>query len=301
MGKTPPRPVLAIYGTKNFEMKKNGIVYAAVGNKFLQEAILSATSLKKYEPNVHLSIFTNEKFTNTTFDKIIPIIDPDNWRNGKLYAFKHTPYEKTIFLDTDTLICDRFSEIFILLEKYDMAACMSGIYGQYIFDVPELDQLRDSFPEIISGFVAFKQSTNWDKFLEDWINTYRSQKKQREIQGRLKTADQPSFRLALYRSRLRYHILPPTYNTCFFGGHLSGKVKILHGRFWNMNLAKKILNSTTEPRTYNVFNENISLIEHKEKSYGYNKMKVLQYFNLLKHEGIRAFISAIINMMKNKI
>ena len=282
-------------------MKKDGIVYAAVGNKFLQEAILSATSLKKYEPNVHLTIFTNEKFTNTTFDKIIPIIDPENWRNGKLYAFKHSPYEKTIFLDTDTYICDRFSEIFILLNKYDMAASLSEIYGEYIFDIPELDQLKDSFPEINSGFVAFKQSRNWESFLNDWIDTYRSQKKQREIQGKLKTADQPSFRLALYRSKLRYHILPPTYNTRFSGGHLSGKVKILHGRFWNMNLAKKILNSTTGSRTYNVSNENISLIEHKEKSYGYNKMKVLQYFNLLKHEGIGAFISAIINMIKNKI
>jgi hypothetical protein len=282
-------------------MKSNGIVYAAVGNKFLQEAIISATSLKKYEPDIHITIFTNEKFANKTFDNVIQIINPDNWRNGKLYAFKHTPYNRTIFLDTDTVICNRFSEIFSLLDRFDMAACMSELYGQLIYNYSELSHLGDSFPEINSGVVAFKKSKSWDSFLDDWIKIYQSQRTYNIQKRILKTADQPSFRLALYKSDLKYHILPPTYNTRFFGGFISGKVKIIHGRFWNFEIAQHLLNQSSKPRAFIVSKENIKILEYIEKSYGYKKMKVLQYFTLLRHEGISAFISAIINMIKNKI
>ena len=44
----------------------------------------------------------------------------------KIIALSRTPFEKTLFLDTDTFVIEPLDEIFELLERFDMAAARAG-------------------------------------------------------------------------------------------------------------------------------------------------------------------------------
>jgi hypothetical protein len=90
---------------------KRGFVFVAWGEKYVQEAIRSAISIKRHmdypiclitsRKNQKLEIFSHiiyEKFSYSYKDKIL---------------MKLSPYEETIFLDTDTFILESMDEALI--------------------------------------------------------------------------------------------------------------------------------------------------------------------------------------------
>ena len=57
-----------------------GVLYIAyTDRKFIDEAIFSATSLKKHNPNLSITIFTDYKLTNDCFD-IVNTLPKDTFK-----------------------------------------------------------------------------------------------------------------------------------------------------------------------------------------------------------------------------
>ena len=86
----------------------DGYIYVASRyERYLTSAEYSAASLKDYHPNAHITLFTEERFYHDglydTFDHIIVDGVPNDSR-AKLWALSRTPYDRTLYIDADSVI-----------------------------------------------------------------------------------------------------------------------------------------------------------------------------------------------------
>lgn len=109
---------------------EKGYLYAALGESCFREAIISATSLRRVTPHAHITLVTDQDASGFyCFDSVIvkqPVAISDcqhiNGRYYKITSMIESPYQQTLFLDTDTYLCDQVLEIFRLLDFCDL--CM---------------------------------------------------------------------------------------------------------------------------------------------------------------------------------
>ena len=168
------------------EMNK-GVIYSAIGDKYIKEALQSAESLKNVMPNINITVFCDSKnnLNSKNVDKTVTI--KEDYFNypflAKIYSMINAPYYKTLFLDTDTYLCDDCSELFTLLDQFDIASahapvrdCTKQKRGKdiaYDINIPE------SFPEMNTGVLAFKNNEVINSFLKKWFDNFQYRIKQK--------------------------------------------------------------------------------------------------------------------------
>ena len=209
-----------------------GIVYIATGlTRFLAEAAVSAESVKRHMPDVPIQLFTDAEKVPSDFDRIERVPHEPARRYDKASCLLHTPFERTVFLDTDTYLTHPIGEVFDLLDRFDIAAAHAPARRSHSF-APDgkwiIDGVPDAMAEINTGVVAFRRGPATTAFLERWRDLYTEDIAR--MAGK-SPPDQPSFCKAVYESEVRCCVLPPEYNCRFmFPGSFSGPVKVLHGR-----------------------------------------------------------------------
>ena len=223
-----------------------GVIYAAIGGRYIREAKVSAASVRARLPGYRIVLFCDSAPANAgPFDEI-RVITPRTAAPhlDKLLAMKESPFERTLFLDVDTFLCDSPDGLFDLLDRFDIAMAHDPRYGE---PYPEGTGVPPSFPEFNQGVVLFRRSVEMAAALQsalDWAHQ----------SGRWD--DQVALRIALYHSDLRIAPLPPEYN-CRFGsfGYLSRPAIILHGRIptrvnrtENLRRAARLINREAIPR-----------------------------------------------------
>jgi hypothetical protein len=208
------------------ESRRQGILQVATGETYLGEATRSAASFKATMPDVPIAIFTDDPATareHHCFDMVFEHPHGRRSNADKLAPLKASPFERTLFVDTDTHSIAPCQEVFDLLDRFDLAAAHAPIRAN--FHIPP--DLPASFPELNTGVIAYWNTPGFRSLVDHWLSLLAAQ----PAEGR--GVDQPAFREALYRSGLRYAVLPPEYNlrTCFpffVGGN--AEVKIVHDR-----------------------------------------------------------------------
>lgn len=198
----------------NKKVLENGVIYIATGKElFLKEAMISAKSVRKYNNGIGISIFVDEKNKfediENLFDSIHFVQNPEFGFGDKIYAMINTPYKKTIYLDCDTIVAGNISEIFSMLEEYDLATSNPPFKNK--------NYKPDSFQ---AGIVFYRMNEVVKKFLKLWNENY-----DRINDGN----DQPSFRRMLLQLPISLFIFPPNYNfRSPFASYVNGKIKIFH-------------------------------------------------------------------------
>ena len=96
-----------------------GVLYIAVGEAYVAEARQSAASVKAVMPDVPVTLITSRPQPGTIFDRVIAITQNDYRSTDRARLLLLSPYERTLFLDTDTYVCAPVDELFTLLEKAD--------------------------------------------------------------------------------------------------------------------------------------------------------------------------------------
>jgi hypothetical protein len=152
------------------------------------------------------------------------------------------PYDLVVFLDTDTYVAADLSELFEILEYFDIAA--NQISSGYHY---KLDGLPNAFPEFNSGVIAFRNTSKVKLFFEEWTKYFLIY--QETLQN---TWDQMSFRMVIYKSDLRIAPLPYEYNfMVYFPGYAMTDLKIVHGRtFEKLKRVAKEMNQELGHRVY---------------------------------------------------
>ena len=186
---------------------EKGFVYIATGEKYVDEAIRSAKSLHRCMPEAKTTLFTKgaekNSFLPGPFDNVCELKDVHYSCLDKMYPLSETPYEKTIYLDTDTHICESIEELFDVLDRFDIAAAHAPFRVQY-----PLHNIPEAFPEMNTGLIAFRKSDKALQVMRKWPEYYLEQKNS----SRKPRHDQHSFRRALYESEAQISVLPPEYN-----------------------------------------------------------------------------------------
>jgi hypothetical protein len=224
--------------------RKIGVLYVAIGLKYLEEAFVSLRSLRRYHPSIETAVVSDlpDKAAEF-FDICISLPDLPGGFGTKVFALDHSPFERTVFLDTDTFVCGDISDLFVLLEKYDLAVAPDPARAvPYIL----VEGVPHAFPEPNTGVIAFNKSELVLGLFSLWKKYYSAQKY--KVSG---WHDQPTFRRALYESAVSAVFLTPEYNARFiYPLFVAQEVKILHGRSDNLSAIAKTMNSRRWPRIY---------------------------------------------------
>ena len=198
---------------------ENGVLYCATGDLYQKRARLSAYSLKKFNPSLPCCLFTNIEDKDNIWDRtVISEKSKDGFHQymlDKITALSLSPFEKTLYLDSDTYILDNIDELFSLLDRFDLALChghdrqkryliQTGqipIKGELIKAITE--DIPYAFAPLQGGLILYRKNELIKKFLKDLADLYITKQFY---------DDQVSLRELLWKSDIHFYILPPEYN-----------------------------------------------------------------------------------------
>jgi hypothetical protein len=236
-------------------MMNRGILFLAKGSDFIADAHQSAQRIRSVMPDTPISIFTNEEIDAPYFDNII-IDDSEFTLCDKPIALEQSPYDKTIYIDTDTYLKEDISEIFDILDAFEMALVRDHIeYNTRKFSEPHpIDGVPEGFPEFNGGFIAFRKTSAVIDFFRDWQNRIQPEHDQ----------DQRTLLTTSYNSPARSTRSPPRYNCLYtLNGCVTGTVKVFHAASGdlekNIDLSKAIqkFSRSNHPRLYQTYEETV--------------------------------------------
>lgn len=237
---------------------EKGIIYVASGQDYRDECCISAKSVKNEMAHVPITVFSDEDFNCEYIDNVIVMDDPNYSSLDSIQCLPKSPYDQTIYFDTDIYVAGDISGIFDIIADYDLAAVHDTRHSNH-HECP-IPQIPSDYPEYNTGVIAYQKNEPVVEFFENWADLWEEQPET--------VIDQPSFRASLYESGLKVVTLPPEYN-CLYSinpGYLNGPVKIFHGRLTNVDgykgtsytydpqMVRDRLNSTLDPRAYTPYN-----------------------------------------------
>ena len=203
------------------ERPARGIIYFAIGGKYVREAIVSARSVRKAMPDIPLAMFASDEdaamIPQGLFNMRLQLDPLLGIKAQKIASLRRTPFDRTLYLDADTYMACPVPELFEMLDNFDLAMAIASL-GR----LPNgWEGVPSSFPVYNSGVIAYRRSETiadlWDSWLED--------------HGDREPRDQPSLRRVLYKSDARITALGNAYNFLIdFPQAVRHEVKILHGR-----------------------------------------------------------------------
>jgi len=216
-----------------------GYLYITCTRKLLAEAAMSSRSIRAVKPDAHITLFTNKLEdvpADHAFDdiQIKPMEKQKSLMEGfmgRFSSFMRLPYHKTLFLDSDTYICEDPSGPFRLLDFFDILQVPAP--GESL--AREMDPPYDKIPGTSMyncGVIFFKNSPLTQEMFADWRDIYMNQNPGKTwLKDKVRFREQHPYFQAFLRSICRMHALNPIWNFRV-GSHLSlkGKVKIIHGR-----------------------------------------------------------------------
>lgn len=229
-------------------------MYVATGAEYIEEANESAGSFRQHNQEIPLAIATDQTdlVDKTLFSHIFPLTSPQGNFFDKIHGMLLSPFRKTAFIDTDAWAIGSVTDLFRILDHFELAVAFDPIRTDY-----KQEDIPDTFPTPNTGVIAYQNSPAVQAFLKEWLAAY-------ELQMTLPVKpshDQPAFRRALYFSKLRLTILPDEWNLRVIYPHLIGgnaQVKIIHGR--HENRARAIKNAAVASFNPRAFSRDFSVV-----------------------------------------
>ncbi|AGB39285.1 LPS:glycosyltransferase [Natronococcus occultus SP4] len=206
----------------------SGVLYITAGKMYLEEAKESARILKAEMPDISISIVADRPPESELFDEYIELSEPNFGWLDKVENLSRTPYDKTVYFDSDVYVESEFSEIFDILDVFDVAMVPDPnqhpvLDSQYNAQTTEMySGAGRTLTEFNAGVIAYRMTDSVNDCLDDWQELYDPDEH---------WSDQPSLRVALSRNDVRFYPLRTQYN--YMPGLenlLSGEVKIVHNR-----------------------------------------------------------------------
>lgn len=183
-------------------MDRNGVILIAAGAPYARAASRAARSVRVHAPSLAVDLFTDApEFAEDVFDQIHPLEGPH--KRSKVDHVHRSRFARTLYLDTDIRVVKDISEMFAVLDRFDIALAHAHARNREETKTVWRIKMPDAFPQVNGGVMLFKSSPAVLELLRAWGPAYHSA-------GFKK--DQVTLRELLWLSDLRIHILPPEYN-----------------------------------------------------------------------------------------
>jgi hypothetical protein len=241
-----------------------GVLYIAFGDNFIKEVLLSAESVKRHNPDLPITLYSDRKVESEYIDDN-QIIEVRHIR-AKVDYVHTSPYDETIFLDTDTIIDADITEMYGILEKYDFAIChdLARKRDNIINQIPEYKEIPYMFSEVNPGVMVFRKCDAvmnffalWRKYFYKYFNRW--------------PYEQPTFRVALWKSDLNFYIMPPEYN--IRSKQNRQKQRNFHHQFGKDHLNPRIYHMHADMR----INQGTYEVESVEQALEFCKKNFMEY------------------------
>lgn len=158
----------------------------------------------------------------------------------KLRNMAASPFEKTIYLDSDVRICGDITDLAEILGAYDVAAAHApGYRGTADPEVPY------AFFELNTGVVAYLRTPEVCTMLEETARTYEAWcADPPDFFAQGPGGDQPALRRCLWQSNLKVYVIGSEYNyRSTKPGFAVDEVRVIHGRHEDLDAVAKTLNN----------------------------------------------------------
>jgi hypothetical protein len=233
-----------------------GVVYVAVGEKFVREAEDSLKSLRGTNPTAKAMLLTDAPVANPcSWDSVEVDESLRGQRNRAKLQMDRAPWDRCLFLDSDTMVFGDLMQGFALLDRFELCGEQSS--GGHHYTVPGLPP---TFPEINSGVLFWRPTDAVRKMFRRWRQLYDELDQSNES----RTWDQKSLRLALWESGVGFGRLPQGFNLMPYSpAALERELVIAHGRDRkNLERLHRRVSKSTELRAYV---PGIGVMEHPQK------------------------------------
>lgn len=177
-----------------------GVLYVAEGPDYAALACQSMRTLRGHEPALAVDIMTDVPVPEGLFDSVRPL--PPG-RRAKIAGMADSRFERTLFLDCDTLVVAPFGEVWDILDRFDLALTHDVRRSSELIETGWREPAPPEFPQHNSGVMLYRRSAAMAGFFAAWAAAYAQ-----AGGGR----DQPSLRDILWASDLRFWVLPPEWN-----------------------------------------------------------------------------------------
>lgn len=222
-------------------MYDKGIVLVGTGERYIGEIQRLIPNIKQYYPDMHIAVYADACLA-CDLDLFYPIETPAYGFEDKIRYMSSAPFEKCLFLDTDVYLTSKIDDLFTMLDRFELVAPYAPIDERRL-------GIPDSFPELNTGVISFRNTARIKAFFRQWERLYASDIAQNDPV--CKPPDQPSFREALYRSDLSFAMVSQEYNCMLdYPNFLSGKVHIVHGRRHDKEKMSILVNAYQGNRSY---------------------------------------------------
>jgi hypothetical protein len=226
-----------------------GVIYVASGEKFIKEAEVSLASLRQSNPGVPAMLLTDapiahpEKWDKLEVDESLSALTTTGKSCKAKLHMDRAPWDRCLYIDTDTLVVGDLSEGFALLDRFEFAG--DQLWGGHHYSVPGVPP---SFPEIGGGVLFWKPTENVKCFFRRWRELFD----QYDQTDQVRTWDQKSLRVAMWESEVRFVNMPTTLNFMpYYPAVMERDVVIVHGRsFENLRRAHARMSRSTVFRAY---------------------------------------------------
>ncbi len=153
----PPRPATA----------QRGIIYLVAGGRsYMGELLTSLASLRRQEPDLPVTVFTPYRLPRWARCEHFEYQSTEHPLKQKVLILKESPYEETLFLDTDTFIYQPLTPIFDFLTDHEFA--VANMYSMdWTVQPPLFKSLLDP-TGFNTGVLLYRKTAASLAFLQAW-------------------------------------------------------------------------------------------------------------------------------------
>jgi len=233
-------------------MREQGYLYIASGKGCVNSAMLSAKSLRQYDREAYITLVTDVDPGAAVFDEVVIREHNASNRGENLFYKVRNIYggatcENTLFVDADTYFYGDPSELFRILDHFDV--CMAKAPADANLAPLDGDPLTGYTP-YNTGVILFRKNADTEKLFGDWEKLHRRNVTAAPEMG-YPWPDQVAFMEALLPSKARMYALSAVWNARFpFPISLNGPVMIAHGRHDDYEWLRRRMNGTLAPRCW---------------------------------------------------
>lgn len=173
----------------------NGIIMFNRGNKMIIHALVSLYSLRKHYQGDVTFYVQNPCDCMEEFKKslgffscnVVHLEDKNEYKTlvMKNSLFENPPYDKTLWIDSDTIINGPIDDMFSYLDEKDVDLCIPSFCGwvstghhisarikrfEGIAEKRHIDEALKEHPSVNTGVLSFKKGDHWAEFVRYWTD-----------------------------------------------------------------------------------------------------------------------------------
>src|SRR5262245_57832063 len=132
-------------------MLQRGVLYIAFGEQYRREALVSLMAVRQFHPNLPCCIIAESDIVPLPPYTQVLLRTPDKKYpfRAKAKYLRDSPFDHTLFLDTDTITVRPIEDLFKLLDHFEIGVCN---YPNYY-----LSEKYGYVTSINSGVILFRR------------------------------------------------------------------------------------------------------------------------------------------------